>query len=197
MFHLTLMAGARVRLTEPDNLVITVWGGTEILLPTLAEKMLRIKKARTQDFPEDYLIRRAHVITFQGGTAFKLPTLAREIEEMLKLREVLSEEEAYSLWQEAAQTDDLDQFEMFTVMAGAAEEAPSVKEEMKELERLVLKGLLSKEEVEALRATMKGDPSAATRTDLVREKIKNLLMPASVPISSPSMYPTISSKVSQ
>ncbi|HEY4492903.1 MAG TPA: hypothetical protein VI958_12950, partial [Acidobacteriota bacterium] len=112
MFHLTLMGGARVRLTEPDNLIITVWGGTEIYLPTLAEKMLRIKKVRAEDLPDDYLFRRANVITFQAGTVFKRPTLAREIEEMMRLREVLSEKEARGLWQEAMQTEDLDQFEM-------------------------------------------------------------------------------------
>ncbi len=38
MFHLTLMGGSQIRLKEQDNIVVTVWGGTEILMPTLAEK---------------------------------------------------------------------------------------------------------------------------------------------------------------
>lgn len=198
MFHLTLMGGARVRLTEPDNLIITVWGGTEILLPTLAEKMLRLRKARAEDLPDEYLIRRANVITFQAGTVFKRPTLAREIEEMTRLREVLSEQEARALWQEAIQTDDLDQFEMLTIMGGSGDDPPSVKEEIKDLERLVVKGYLTKEEVEELRSAIKGQAFSASRTELVQEKIRNLLLPATpAPLSSPSIYPSTSPKVSQ
>ena len=88
------------------------------------------------------------------------------------------------------QTEDLDQFEMLTIMGGAGEDAPSVKEEIKDLERLVVKGYLAKEEVEELRATIKGQNFSASRAELIQEKIKNLLLPAApASISSPSIPP--------
>jgi hypothetical protein len=197
MLHLTFMGGSQIRLSEPDSLIITVWGGTEIFLPTLAEKMLRLRKSRTQALPEDYLIRRANVITFQGGTVLKKPTLAREIEESMRLRETLSDEEYRTLWQEAVQSDDLDQFEMFTVMGGAAEETPSVKEEIRDLERLVLKGYLSKDEVEELRAMIKGEGFSKSRTELIQEKMRNLLLPAASYSLPSSSLPVSNQKASQ
>jgi hypothetical protein len=70
MFHLTLMAGAEVGLKEADNIVITVCGGTEILLPTLAEKINRLHRVKSEGRTTAAVTRRTNVITFQGATIF-------------------------------------------------------------------------------------------------------------------------------
>jgi hypothetical protein len=114
MFFFTIWGGAEVRPKDPDNIVVTVWGGTEILLPTLAEKIVRLKKAKT-DYGEitDSVIRRTNVITLMGGTVYKAPTLAKEIEQMKQLKDSggISDTEMIQLWQEAIRREDLDVFE--------------------------------------------------------------------------------------
>lgn len=146
MFFFTIWGGAEVRPKDPDNIVVTVWGGTEILLPTLAEKILRLKKAKT-DYGEitDSVIRRTNVITLMGGTVYKAPTLAREIEQMKQLKDSgsISDAEMIQLWQEAIRREDLDVFESLTIMGGCGDEPPTKKEELKDLDRIVARAIIS------------------------------------------------------
>src|SRR5687767_4276604 len=146
MFFFTIWGGADVRPKDPDNIVITVWGASDIYLPTLAEKMLRLKKVKVDEGEiTDSVIRRTNVITLMGGTVYKKPTLAREMEEMKQLRDSgsIPDHEMLELWQEAIRREDLDQFESVTIMGGAGEEAPSRKEELKDLDRIVARGVIS------------------------------------------------------
>ena len=146
MFFFTLWGGAEVRPKDPDHVVVTVWGGTDILLPTLAEKIVRLKKAKT-DYGEitDSVIRRTNVITLMGGTIYKAPTLAREIEQMKQLKDSgsISDNEMIQLWQEAIRREDLDVFESLTIMGGCGDEPPGKKEELKDLDRIVARGIIS------------------------------------------------------
>jgi hypothetical protein len=146
MFFFTIWGGAEVRPKDPDNVVVTVWGGTDILLPTLAEKIVRLKKAKA-DYGEitDSVIRRTNVITLMGGTIYKAPTLAKEIEQMKQLKDSggISDAEMIQLWQEAIRREDLDVFESLTIMGGCDYEPPGKKEELKDLDRIVTRGIIS------------------------------------------------------
>jgi hypothetical protein len=180
MFHLTVMGGADVRLKEPDNIVVTFWGGTEIKLPTLAEKIIRIGKAKQEGRELNDAIRRTNVITVMGGTSFKLPTIAQEVEEMFQLRDsaVFTAEELDELWQETIRQDTIDILETFTVMGGAGEELPSRKEEVAAFERLLMKGILLPEELADLKSLLQSASSAPVRALQVQEKLRSLLLPA-------------------
>lgn len=95
-FRLTMWRGSAVRLQEASNFIVTIMGGTEILLLTLAEKILYLKKAQAEwGSVADVPARRVTVITIMGATELKRPTIAQEIEDMVKLRQsgILSETE--------------------------------------------------------------------------------------------------------
>lgn len=180
MFHLTFMGGSEVRLKEQDNIVVTIWGGTEILLPTLAEKIIRVKKAKDQ-YGEinDSVVRRTNVITLMGGTVMKSPTLASEIEEMVNLRDsgMVSEGELLDLWREVIKRDDLDILETLSIMGGTGEEKPSKKEEMDSLKRIAGRGLISSEELEDLKEMLS---SGSSKTVAVQERLRSLVLPRAV-----------------
>ena len=179
MFHLTLMGGSQIRLKEQDNIVVTVWGGTEILLPTLAEKIIRIKKVKDQ-YGEinDSVVRRTNVITLMGGTAMKSPTLASEIEEMVKLRDsgMVSEGELLELWGEVMKRDDLDILETLSIMGATEEDKPSLKEEIQSLTYIAGRGLISAQELEDLKLML---DRGASKPVPVQERLRSLLFPQS------------------
>ncbi len=179
MFFFTIWGGADVRPRDPDNIVVTVWGGTEILLPTLAEKIVRLKKAKA-DYGEitDSVIRRTNVITLMGGTVYKFPTLAKEIEQMKQLKDSgsISEAEMYQLWQEAIQREDLDVFESLTIMGGAGEERPGKKEELKDLDRIAARGIISGQEHQEFRDLLEMKSSLSNHE--LQQKLSNMIQPS-------------------
>ncbi len=187
MFFFTIWGGAEVRPRDPDNVVVTVWGGTEILLPTLAEKMLRIKKVKT-DTGEitDAVIRRTNVITLMGGTTYRKPTLAREIEEMKEIKESRSipESEMIDLWQEVLRREDMDLFESLTIMGGCGDDVPGLKVQLKDLNRIASRGIISSDEKKELRALLEGTDTA--RPDAVQEKLRSMLLPVTDPLPAPA-----------
>ena len=180
MFFFTIWGGAVVRPKDSDNIVVTVWGGTDILLPTLAEKIVRLKKAR-QDYGEitDAVIRRTNVITVMGGTVYKAPTLAKEIEQMKELKDSgsISEQEIFHLWQEAIRCEDMDVFESLTIMGGAGEEAPERKEELKDLDRITARGVITPQERDGFRALL--DQNHTAGSEEVQQKLLGLVQPSS------------------
>jgi hypothetical protein len=180
MFFFTMWGGAEVRLKDPDNIVVTVWGGTSIALPTLAEKIARLKKVKQEEGEiTDAVIRRTNVITVMAGTAYKVPTLAQEIEQMKQLKDSgsIPEREMYELWQEAIRREDLDQFESLTIMGGAAQEVPGRKEELKDLERIAMRGIITAEELEDFRSLLQKDSGGGN--ERVQERLLRLLQPVS------------------
>jgi hypothetical protein len=181
MFFFTIWGGADVRPKDPDNIVVTVWGASDIYLPTLAEKMLRLKKVKVEEGKiTDSVIRRTNVITLMGGTIYKKPTLAREMEEMKQLKDSgsISDDEMLELWQEAIRREDLDQFESVTIMGGAGEEAPSRKEELKDLDRIVARGVISSRERDELRSLL--DKSVTTSNEEVQQRLFSLMQPSGI-----------------
>jgi hypothetical protein len=181
MFFFTMWGGAEVRPKDPDNIVITVWGGTSILLPTLAEKIARLKKVREDEGEiTDAVIRRTNVITVMGGTAYKIPTIAQEIEQMKQLKDSgsIPEQEMFELWQEAIRREDLDLFESLTIMGGAANEVPGRKEELKDLERIATRGIINGRELEDFRALLQKNVTGGT------EEMQNRLLRLLRPVSS-------------
>jgi hypothetical protein len=184
MFFFTIWGGAEVRPKDPDNIVVTVWGGTDILLPTLAEKIVRLKKAKV-DYGEitDSVIRRTNVITLMGGTVYKAPTLAKEIEQMKQLKDSgsISEAEMIQLWQEAIRREDLDVFESLTIMGGCGDEPPNRKEELKDLDRIAARGIISAAERTELRALLEKNLHAGSEE--LQEKLLRMVQP-SPPLSS-------------
>jgi hypothetical protein len=185
MLHFTLCGGSDVRLKEEDNMVVTVCGGTVILLPTIAEKMIRIKKHDSN--PSDYpLERRTNVITVMGGTDWTKPTIAREIEEMIQLRNsgAISDEEVSHYWKRAMEEPDMDVFETITLMGGAGENGPSREVEWKAMERLCLMGMVSPDELEEFRKMLDGSFSKS-RAGFLQDKIRELLQPSEIPARLP------------
>lgn len=191
MFHFTIWGGSDIRLNEEENIVVTVWGGTVIYLPTIAEKMMRIKKhdATPASYP---LERRANVITFMGDTSYRQPTIAREIEEMIQLRDsnAISNEEVPHYWKRAMEEKDLDVFETITIMGGAGEEKPGRKEELKAMERLCLKGVVSSEELQDFENMLSGEFPKA-KIGFLQTKLRELLQPPAIPsrLSENSAHP--------
>ncbi|MCI0417091.1 hypothetical protein L0222_30340 [bacterium] len=179
MFFFTIWGGAEVRPKDPDNIVVTVWGGTDILLPTLAEKIVRLKKART-DYGEitDSVIRRTNVITLMGGTIYKAPTLAKEIEQMKQLKDSgsISEGEMFQLWQEAIRREDMDVFESLTIMGGCGDEGPDKKEELKDLARIAARGVISAGEYQEFRDLLEKKNSVAGED--LQQKLLRMLQPS-------------------
>jgi hypothetical protein len=180
MFHLTLMGGSEVRLKELDNIVVTVMGGTEILVPTIAEKILYLRRLK-QEYGSELksASRRTNVITLMGATVTKIPTLGREIEELVQLREsgVMSNEELMKLWFEVLEKDDLDIIEYVTIMGGSGEEVPEEDEEIAALERLVLCGLLSPEEFDEVKQILTSENYSGPKSRPIMEKLRSLLFP--------------------
>ena len=194
MFFLTFCAGAEVRPREQDNVVITMWGGTEIILPTIAEKMMRIKKIKAE-YGEinDSVIRRTNVITIMAGTVMKTPTLAKELEGMIQLRSsgAISAAEWNSIFHEALRRDDLDQFEALTLWGGFDEERPNLKEELKDLRMLASRGLISASEADELEKMLRVEPS----THQIQQKVNDLLLRSPETSSLAASMPFSSSKV--
>jgi hypothetical protein len=180
MFHLTLMGGSEIRLKELDNIVITVMGGTDILVPTLAEKIIYLRRLK-QEYGSELrsATRRTNVITLIGATVTKIPTLGREIEELMRLREsgVMSDEELMNLWYEVLEKDDLDIIEHITIMGGSEEEVPGKDEEIAALERLVLCGLLSPEEFDEIKQILTSKNYSGPKSQPIMEKLRSLLLP--------------------
>jgi hypothetical protein len=181
MFHLTLMGGSEVRLKEQDNIVITLMGGTEILMPTIAEKILYVRRMKREHGSKlELATRRTNVITLMGATVTKVPTLGQEIEELMQLREsgMMSNEELMKLWHEVLEKDDLDVIEHLTIMGGSGEESPDEKEEVAALERLIFIGFLSTDEVKELKEMIMNENFSTTKSGHVLEKIRGLLLPS-------------------
>jgi hypothetical protein len=180
MLHLTLMAGAEVRLKEQDNIVITVMGGTEIVMPTLAEKIIYLRRMKKEHGANlENAIRRTNVITLMGATVTKMPTIGKEIEELLNLREsgMMSNEELTQLWCEALEKDDMDVIENITVMGGAGDEMPDEKTEMLAIDRLVLRGVLSGTEAEEIKEAIDSGDFSGFKSPVLQDKIRSLLLP--------------------
>lgn len=150
-----------------------------IALPTLADKILRLKNSRNP-------LRRTHVITLMGATIAMQPTFAREIEDMIRLRQsgTLPESEISRLWQEAI-GQEFDLFEYFTLMGGAAEERPTQKQELADLRRIASRGVISNEEYREISAALEaGEFSGVSRA--VQNRLQDLLFapPAPEPLGT-------------
>ncbi len=181
MLHLTLMGGSEVRLKEQDNIVVTVMGGTEILMPTLAEKMVYLRRMKREYGSElESASRRTNVITLMGATVGMIPTMGREIEELIQLREsgMMSNEELVQLWHEVLEKGDLDVIEYVTIMGGAGEERPGKKAETAALDRLVLRGILSGDEAEEVKQMLMSKDFSGMKSGPVQEKLRTLLFPS-------------------
>ena len=192
MFFFTIWGGAEVQPKDNDNIVVTVWGGTDILMPTLAEKMIRLKKAKEESGEiTDSVVRRTNVITLMAGTIYKTPTLAKEIEQMRQLKDSgsLTDQEMLQLWQDAIRRDDLDIFESLTIMGGVEEGHPSRKEELKDLDRITARGVISNQERDEIRMLIEKRPEAGN--DVIQEKILRLIQP--LPYAVPTKALPVSS----
>jgi hypothetical protein len=177
MLHVTFMGGAEVRVKEPDNLVITFCGGTEILMPTIAEKIIYLNRMKNRS-DSDEKIRRTHVITMMGATVLKFPTLGREIKEMIELREsgMFTDEQLADLWREVLQMDDLDTFEFFTLMGGAGDEYPNKGEDVAALKKLLIMGIINQDELNQFEAMIRGKDYSFRELPAL-DKFREILLP--------------------
>jgi hypothetical protein len=178
MLYFTMMGGSEIRLWDEDNVIVTISGSTEVLLPTVAEKMVRIKKNERDpsSFP---LERRVKAISLMGAIDWKRPTIAREIEEMFQLKGsgLIAGEELVRLWKRVTEEGDMDIFETITFMGWSGEDKPGRKEEIKAMEGLCLKGLISSEELDDFRKMIDGNFSDR-RVRFLQEKLSELMLPS-------------------
>lgn len=83
MIHVTMFAGHEGQLSGSKFLYVTMFGGTELVRPTLARQILAARQQHGQDAVRR---RRPFVLTVFGGTSITSPTLAAEF---LDLRELV------------------------------------------------------------------------------------------------------------
>lgn len=151
------------------------------MLPTLAEKMMRLWKAKsTPGSGDDSAVRRTNVITLMAGTVYKQPELGREMEDMMKLMDsgLIPEAELIDLFREALQREDLDQFESMTIMGYAGDERPSVKEEISALHNMATKGFISGSELKDLESIIRKDELPLLRKEEIHRRLRSMLHPA-------------------
>lgn len=183
MFRLTVMGASEIRLEDDSNFIITIMGGTGILLPTIAERIRRLKRQQSQwNAHASDRERRTTIVTLMGGTVFQRPTIAREIEEMINLRQsgLVSEGELVHLWRQALQEQDRHLIDTYTVMGATNDEAPSTKDEIKALRQIAARGLISVEECEQLSDLLSGKPGSQARYHLLQQRLGALLSPPPV-----------------
>ena len=91
MIHFTIFAGTETELTANLRVCLTIFGGTDILRPTLAKQILSAKRRSRSDSSggKFALRKRCLAVTIFGATSIKCPTLA---EEFLDLKALLASE---------------------------------------------------------------------------------------------------------
>lgn len=180
MFRLTIMGASEIRLEDDSNVIITIMGGTSVLLPTIAERIRRLKRQQSQwNAHVSSRERRTTIVTLMGGTVFQRPTIAREIEEMINLRHsgLVSEGELLHLWRQALQEEDRHLIDAYTVMGATHDEDPSTNDEIKALRQIAARGLISVEECEQLSDLLRGKPGSHVRYHLLQQRLGAFLSP--------------------
>jgi hypothetical protein len=180
MFRLTMMGASDVRLQDDSNFIITIMGGASILLPTVAEKIRRLKKGQGEwGARTGGVVQRTTIVTLMGGTVLEKPTLAREIEEMAQLRQsgLVSDAELQQLWREVIEQEDRHVIDTYTLMGVTGDDEPSLKDEIKALRQIAARGIISAEECEQLSELLRGKPAPHVRYHLLQQRIHALLSP--------------------
>lgn len=160
MFRLTMMGASEFRLEDDSNFIITIMGGADILLPTVAERIRRLKKQQSGWHGDAGGARRTTIVTLMGGTTFQKPTIAREIQEMINLRQsgLVSDAELQHLWRRALQEEDRHRSDTYTFTGLTGDEEPSTEEEISALRQIAARGLISVEECEQLSELIRSQP---------------------------------------
>jgi hypothetical protein len=83
MIHVTIFAGHEGRLQPNKRLYLTLFGGCELVRPTIARELLTQRQARRDPRPAGP---KAFFLTIFGGMEIKAPSLA---EEFIDLREMI------------------------------------------------------------------------------------------------------------
>ena len=186
MFHFTIFGGSEVTLTGSRQLILTLFGGTEVRKPTLAKRLIQEKHAQWPGKPagqvaaDDKLHKvqnffdkldsgaggrpgqrsSTFLLTIFGGVELKPPSIA---EEFMDMRELVSSgmiepREWDQLVGRMYQMGDLDSISSFTLFAGMGEAALSEEEEIKKIASATSMGLISGDEEQALRSVVGRDP---------------------------------------
>ena len=186
MFHFTIFGGSEVSLTGSRQLILTLFGGTEVRKPTLAKRLMQEKQAQWPDKPagpvktDDNLHKvrnffenldsgaagpagrrsSTFLLTIFGGVEIKPPSIA---EEFMDMRELVSSgliepREWDQLIGRMYQMGDLDSISSFTLFAGMGEASLSEEEEIKKIASATSMGLISRDEEQALRSVVGRDP---------------------------------------
>ena len=165
MIHFTIFAGTETELTANLRVCLTIFGGTDILRPTLAKQILSAKRRSRSDSSggKFALRKRCLAVTVFGATSIKCPTLA---EEFLDLKALLASEAITSQeWDRAvsrlADEDTGVEFITLTVFAGFGVEFPSKSAEIERLEKQTEVGLISQREQNALLHMVEYEPKDA------------------------------------
>ena len=186
MFHFTIFGGSEVTLTGSRQLILTLFGGTEVRKPTLAKRLMQEKQVqwptkpagqvktddnlhKVRDFFQNLESGAAglpgrrsstFLLTIFCGVELKPPSIA---EEFMDMRELVSSgmiepREWDQLVGRMYQMGDLDSISSFTLFAGMGEAALSEEEEIKKIASATSMGLISGDEEQALRSVVGRDP---------------------------------------
>ena len=139
MIHFTLFGATDARVSAAGFTAFTVFGGTDLHLPTLAERILH--RRRTQGRKVSGLDRwlgkdRSIAFTIFGATDFNQPTLVEEYAALRNLVQsgVIDRVECRALIESLAGDDPLLDISRFTVFGASALVSPSKKQETKALD---------------------------------------------------------------
>ncbi len=166
MFHVTVFGATEGVLPLSDFVSLTVFGGTELVRPTLAQRMLRLKEIRNR--PQNFWRRvfqldKNIIVTVFGGTEIHAPTVMDEYADLRRVLSsgALSAEEGKKLLAEIAEKGGShDLFSALTLFGGCTVERPKPAVEKKALEAGRQAGLIGDREQSVLEQVVGRSESA-------------------------------------
>ena len=165
MIHFTVFGGTETELTANLRVCFTLFGGTDILRPTLARQILQSKRrSRSESHSGRFALRRRCLaVTVFGATSVQCPTLAEEFVDLKALlaSETITRQEWDRAVSRLSEEESAAEFVTLTIFAGFGVEFPSKSDEIDRIEKHAEMGLVNQREQNALLQMAEYDPKDA------------------------------------
>ncbi|MCA8956396.1 MAG: hypothetical protein KDC87_10005 [Planctomycetes bacterium] len=151
MFHFTAFGATQTRVPPGGFTALTLFGGAEIRLPTLAERIVHRRRQRTVEPSRwDRWLGRDQgiVVTLFGGTGLIAPTLVEEYAALRNLVQsgVVPRDECRALLEDLmGSSAGSQEISRWTLFGGSSLESPSAKTETKSLQAAEQAGVITPE----------------------------------------------------
>lgn len=172
MFHFTIFAGSQAQLPPGDFTSVTIFAGTELKLPTLAQKIM-YRKMRA-DYKPGFWERvtgsgRGLIFTLFGGTELKPPTVMEEYSAMRSLitSGAVTPAEVPALVEQINSRVGGDEWVTLTLFAGCVQEPNEREDELAAINSGARSGMISEQQRVTL-SELVGAPSSTAATALGR-----------------------------